>query len=688
MSKRIFVAAIAAVVLCVSSVAFAEATAYWLFDSSGKTITDGEWSFAATINKNTTDKLTVGAVSADPGANSTLDFSKPVKDADDNAYVIHTLNPKFSDYENRTNLVSVVFPDSGLDTIEASAFYNCTALAGALEIPCVVTVKGKAFGYTAITSVTFGSNLKKLCGGWGSGCFTSCTSLTNVIFDAEMSGGTMDGEGIFAYCKALTGTIDLRGFTVLGHRPFYSYGGSIKKMKLSSSMTSAVNSLFNAMTALKEVEFDGGVPPGISYFTAALSNSSASLTDVYVFVPETYKDDWAAYCENDTIDAYSSYWDPEIVTIAKTKNIYLVYRSEGGGGEVGHWLYDADAATVTDGDWTFNVTASGKSLTVGTCTAYPADGGCLDFSASLTDADGGKFVFAHLDPQLYTGTKNNDAALASAAGLAIKELRFPTNHLASISDCAFVRIVNCTNIVNYLPDTVTTVGNRAFCYCPIVTDVKLRGVTSISGCAFKGASITSAEFGKDLASYGCGYQSGAISSCPNLTNIFLHAEMSGAKFSGEHAFYNNPKLGGTFDFTGFSLSSALGRPLDGTVVTNVIFRGTGDNLGAGVFEGMTKLQSIVFLGEPPTGADIMLGIDDNRSSRLGANQDVVTYIYKAYKDAWIPYAENGSIKLKKRDGCTSTTWKRDYIDTAVTDLQKRRLCLIDGTPDGLTLLVR
>lgn len=597
----------------------------WTFVNG--TITDGDWTFAATVKANTTD-LTVGAVSADPGSGATLDFSKPVTDGS-TTYTIVKLNPQFKNYADNANLETLVLPATGLDEISQDAFNGCSSLTsvspflpdsvtiigngafkgvpvgGALLLKGAKTVNSGAFYQTAITSVTFGANLTLLKGGWQNGCFGYCTSLTTINFDPDMSGATMSGECIFAGCNSVSGTIDFRGFASYGHRPFYGCNNNLNvpKLLLSSASTTIGGALFHSLRNVKEVEFDGGVPSAIDQFIAALNDSGSTFcTDLYVTVPEAYKDDWAVYCENGVIDEFGSYWDPELVPNTKSKNFFLVYRSAGGGGALGHWVYNASTGTVSDGDWTFAATVVGKSVTVGACSAYPAAGGCLDFSASLTDTDGQSMVFATLNPALYAGSFN-DSIAASDAGLAILELKFPESHLTAIGAGAFPKMVNCTNIVNYLPDSVSSIGKHAFYGCPIVADLKLRGVGTIDQCAFKSSAITSVEFGKDLASYASGYTSGAIFGCLNLTNISLHAEMSGAEITGEHAFGGNTKLEGTLDMRGFKMQSKNGRPFDNTKVAHVIFSGTGDNLGTSIFQGAKGLETVTFLGEPPANAE-------------------------------------------------------------------------------------
>lgn len=77
--------ALAALVFTVSAYA-----ADWTYDSVAGTISDGVWTFNATVTSD--NKMSVGTCVTYPDTVSLLDFSKPVKDADDNVYTIKALN--------------------------------------------------------------------------------------------------------------------------------------------------------------------------------------------------------------------------------------------------------------------------------------------------------------------------------------------------------------------------------------------------------------------------------------------------------------------------------------------------------------------------------------------------------------------------------------------------------------------
>ena len=687
------------------------ADSQWTYNSTAGTISDGDWTFAATVSG--TD-LTVGAVSADPGAGATLDFSKAVTDGSA-TYTIVTLNPNFAEYANKTNLTALVLPATGLITISADAFNGCTSLTSVspflpdsvttigergfksvpaqqdLSLKGVVTLKVSAFYECGILSVAFGPDLKCIETGWNCWCFYHCANLKTVSFDAGMSDAKIQGEGAFANCSKLEGVVDLRGFKDVGNRPFYTYGGKISKLMLSSSATFRGN-LMHSMGSTKQVEFDGGVPPTqtptfYSHF------DQSHLSDLYIVVPEEYKDEWAVYCEDGVINDIDSYWSAEYVTRARSNSIHLIYKSSSsGGGELGTWIYDASAGIVTNTvyGWSFHASNVAKSLTVGTCVTYPPTPSPLDFSASVTDTEGGFMFFEALNPSMCVGS--GSTAAPADCGLAISEIVFPVERLSSIGNYAFAWTTNVTSITPFLPDCIALVGEGAFFGCPVGGDLRAISLETLNGRAFKRMNITSATFGPGLKRINGGYLGGPVSECPNLTNIVFDAAMSNCVVYGEMAFHTNPKLvgiDGVVDCSGISRFDAgiAVRPFhECTQITNLVFGEDLVFLKSDILRTLYNLKSVTFNGPPPTNV-VAIFNEPNEGKKIKVDQKVVTYIRKKYKDDWLAYAEGGVINGRNPNKSGASTWKREYIDVNVTDLSMRPLVTLE--PDsGLYIIVR
>lgn len=722
----------------------------WIYDATLGQISGNGWIFAASVKNDT--ELTVGAVQSDPGEGAALDFSKPITDGASTTYTLVTLNPNFGAYANKANLAALVLPMTGLTTISANAFQNCTSLTsitpflpdsvttvngsafesvpveGELALKGVVTVGTKAFMQTSVSKAIFGSALKTLSGGWSSGCFYSCKKLETVDFDPSGSGAVFNGEGVFAYCTKLSGTIDLRGFKTLGSRPFYNCYCPLDKMLLSSSgVTSVVNNFFHSANSIKQIVFDGGVPSCMSQLITAYNDGGHTWSNVYTIVPEDKKDEWAEYCENKAINKINSYFDPALVTKAKTSNYHLIYQGGGSGGEPGYWIFDGTTLASTNGLWKFAATRVGIiGVSVGACLSYPDEPAELDFSESVTDSDGSEMAFTTYIKCFHDGTNpidGNDKVLslriaadstsvgnsafrgcANITGTVvipdqiyildsycfygcsgIVKMRFGMG-LVNIASHALEGCTSLTELDPCLPDSVTELGERAFCDCPMQSVCVLSNIVTIRSSAIRNTQVKSIYIGPTLKTLIAGYTNGAISYNPELTNITFAAGITNAVIYQEHSLCGNSKLGGTIDFSGFKAVgpgglTSNGRPLDGSLVTNVIFGAQLTEIPPGVLEGLSRLQSVYFFGPPPTNVGMIFD-QQHRAGRIGVNQDVRTYVYRAYADQWKVYAKDGIVDGKR------STWSPDYLADEVTDLSKRKLLLIDPPLRGVKLILR
>ena len=151
------------------------------------------------------------------------------------------------------------------------------------------------------------------------------------------------------------------------------------------------------------------------------------------------------------------------------------------------WTYNSTAGTISDGDWTFAATVSGTDLTVGAVSVDPGEGATLDFSKSVTDGSA-TYTIVTLNP--------NFAAYANKANLAT--LVLPTAGLVTISTDAFNGCTSLASISPFLPDSVTTVGERAFKSVPAQQNLSLKGVATVNKSAFYGCGILSVTFGPFL----------------------------------------------------------------------------------------------------------------------------------------------------------------------------------------------
>ena len=125
----------------------------WVYDSESKTVSDGVWTFGATLSSG--GKLQVNPVTAGPSEVTPLDFSKPVTDGNGAPlYFNHFWRTFYTTYVDKMSVV------------------------GELTLP--------AEGYTTLTE-----------------SFTGCANATGTIVLAASLGSTGLGGGVFSGCKKL-----------------------------------------------------------------------------------------------------------------------------------------------------------------------------------------------------------------------------------------------------------------------------------------------------------------------------------------------------------------------------------------------------------------------------------------------------------------------------------------------------
>ena len=705
MKKLLFLVAAA-----VAGVSFAEQADHWTYN--GETITDNEWTFAATVKANTTD-LTVNAHSGNPSVASELDFSKPVKDSAGTTYTIVTLNPRFNNDAAGKLISKLTLPTEGLKTISANAFNGCSALTeitpfipdcvttlgeGAFKaVPAqqdlrlygVVDVPKSAFYASGVTKAYFGPSFKTIAGGWASGAFASCSKLTEIKFDEAVTGASFTGnERTFDSCTSLTGVIDLSGFksVLIGTsgtaNPFvgctkisgFIFGEGLEKIGCA---------VFNGLTGLRTITFKGKPP---KFYTTPSAEGQANLfgnigdsIGIETFIPEEYKDEWAAYAKDGVINSTTSCWATPWTSSASQAFRPLIYKGSGGGGEVGDWVLDLDTGVLSRGDWKFNARKLGGGVIVETCIAAPAEVSTLDFTGSVTDADGNPLAIVSLDTKFNTTTDFR----AKIGELVLND------GLSAINGNAFNGCSALTNVVNFLPDSVETIGQSVFSGCnKLKQSLFLRGLKTIPGSAFQSTTITNATFGAKLASI----EGSAFNSCTKLRTLTFDPGMSGCSFgSGESHFYGCSVLGsdGPLDLRGFSSVyidwGGYKSPFRECPKIGEVWLGEGlTKINGAAFNNMNGLTNVVFYGAPPQDFILIQKQKDKPDIFVpflsSYNRVITTQVFKKYRKEWAPYTAGGTVMHK------GSTWKQDYVSTSI-DLAKRPLLGADFV-DGLMLIVR
>ena len=347
------------------------------------------------------------------------------------------------------------------------------------------------------------------------------------------------------------------------------------------------------------------------------------------------------------------------------------------------WTYDSTAGTITDGVWTFNATvASGNKMTVGTCVTYPGSLSLLDFSKPVKGADDNVYTIKTLNTAMVTFSRTGGRPEESTdKGMAAKvgELRLPATGLISIGQGAFCRTSNCTNVVNYLPDSVTGIGYSAFAYCGAKQDLFLRGINgSADRGIFYSSKITSVTFGPRFTTMGeTSNKLSPFQSCGSITNIVFDPKSSGITLP-QYSFRATITLKQPLVLYGVTTinSSAFSN----CKVSSIIFDDGIQSIGT--LANVTTLTEVRFLGAPPTSQSGTFA-DYNQGTAM-----VTTYIPYKYRQQWWQYAagydpEKSDAENELCIQLTGTTFSGTYATTP-----SNRPLLLADKPSGLMFFVR
>lgn len=317
------------------------------------------------------------------------------------------------------------------------------------------------------------------------------------------------------------------------------------------------------------------------------------------------------------------------------------------------WTFDTDAGTLSDGGWTFAATADGGALTVGGCTAWPDAGATLDFSKPVS----GGYTISVLD------TKFSECA--GRAGLSA--LVLPEDSISEIAADAFNGCTALASVTPYLPDSVRTLGERAFQGVPAAQPLTLENVAVVPKLCFASSGVMSAAFGPALKTLVGGWAMGCFKDCAALAGVSFSSEMSGGDLGGSNGscvFEKCTAMEGTVDLTGFSVFG--GRPWYGaknTGVTTLVFSEDVRSVDPQFFQYLGALATIRFTGAAPQCAEAIFSALDYPSEGAKGNQWAVYYnsgslmivVPEAQKSSWAQYCEGGEINE------IDSELKSDYI---------------------------
>jgi len=436
------------------------------------------------------------------------------------------------------NLTGVTLAN-GISSIGYESFAECFQLTS-LTIPSsVISIGDLAFYYSGLTNVTVPSTVTSL----GSGAFAVCGNLTGVTME---NGIASIGAGTFNWCTNLTDITIPVSVTTIGDRAFYDCT-SLTNLTILDGVTDIGSEAFSGCYRLAAAELGNRVANiGDSAFFACPSLASITIPGSLANIGNGA----FGYCSGlTTVTIPSSVTSIGIGAFGQCNNVtnFTVDTANAFYGSADGVLFNKDLTKLIQ-------FPGGKAL-----ASYAVPSGVTDIEnsafhwclklasitipASVTHIEYGA-ISACLNLTNVAVAADNSAYSSSGGVLFDKNLttllRYPSSK---------------ANGFNFIPGTVTSIGDNAFDYCGSLTNLVIpNGVTNIGAGAFENCdNLTTVTMGKGMTRSnfvqgGDGFKAfigyRAFAACVNLTGVFFQE--------------NSPiTLGSTFDGDSFAKSYYL-----------------------------------------------------------------------------------------------------------------------------------
>ena len=382
-------------------------------------------------------------------------------------------------FDNCQSLQAIDLSKTSLKLLPAYTFRNCYSLA---EVKLPVTlqrigVDSDAASTTNVYTFQNCTNLQEinfpdsLTAINGSHNFTGCSSLTTVTLPKALK--TL-GQYAFAGCSNLTEVTFQSNVTNIGSSPFYysTYGEvPIEKIVLYSGMTKLGTSMFQYMSRLTTVTYDGytgtgnALPASITEIGGSAFQYCVSLTDIAL--PGVTK-------------VGSSVFKGCTLLSSVTLNDDLT--------TLGNNMFQ-DCTALT------SITLPSKLTFLGTYTFRNSGLQSVVIPAGVSKL-GTSATSATITSSVYT--------FADCANLTSVTLPAGLTHIGgytfmNCTQLSTIRYTDYTGEENALPDSVVLVGKNAFSGCASLRQLSLPGVTQLGEAAF-GVSDSDLSKGTTTAS--------------------------------------------------------------------------------------------------------------------------------------------------------------------------------------------
>jgi len=295
----------------------------------------------------------------------------------------------------------------------------------------------------------------------GLGAFRGCSGLTSVTIPNSV---TSIGDSAFAYCSGLTSVTIPNSVTSIGWSAFQSCSG-LTSVTIPNSVTSIGNSAFEDCSRLTTLNFNAINCQDFSlgYFTLGTSLTTVNIGDSVQRIPANFVRGCSGLTSVTIPNSVTSIGDRAFIGCRDLTSVTI-----------------PNSVTFI-GDYAFSGCSSLTSVTIPTGVTSIGEYAFFncDGLTSINVASG-NMHYSSIDGVLYNHVQDT---LIRCPG-AKTSVTIP-NSVTSIGDRAFIACSGLTSVI--IPNSVTSIGDRAFIACSGLTSVIIpNSITSIGENAFIG----------------------------------------------------------------------------------------------------------------------------------------------------------------------------------------------------------